>query len=89
MATKKRKRDYAKEYREYHAKPEQIANRSARNSARRTMEKEVGKAALKGKDVDHKKPLSRGGSNDRSNLQVLSVSENRGVKNRGLKKGKK
>ena len=87
MATK-RKRDYAKEYRDYHAKPEQIANRSARNHARRTMEKEVGKAALKGKDVDHKKPLSRGGSNTRSNLQVLSVRENRGTKNVGIKKRK-
>lgn len=87
MATR-RKRDYAKEYRDYHAKPEQIANRSARNQARRTMEKEVGKAALKGKDVDHKKPLSRGGSNARSNLQVLSVRENRGTKNVGIKKRK-
>ena len=84
----RRRRDYAKEYRDYHAKPEQIANRSARNQARRTMEKEVGKTALKGKDVDHKKPLSRGGSNARSNLQVLSVRENRGTKNRGIKKGK-
>lgn len=89
MATKKRKRDYKKEYRDYHAKPEQIANRSARNSARRTMEKEVGKTALKGKDVDHKKPLSRGGSNTRSNLQVLSVRENRGSKNKGIKQRKK
>lgn len=84
----RRRRDYAKEYRDYHAKPEQIANRSARNQARRAMEKEVGKTALKGKDVDHKKPLSRGGSNARSNLQILSVRENRGTKNRGIKKGK-
>ncbi len=39
----------------YHAKPEQIANRAA-ETKRKTMEKEVGKAALKGKDVDHKRP---------------------------------
>lgn len=87
MATK-RVRNYKKEYRDYHGKPEQIANRSARNTARRTVEKEVGKAALKGKDVDHKKPLSKGGSNARSNLQILSVRENRGTKNKGIKKGK-
>lgn len=83
--TTKRKRNYEREYQQYHAKPEQIANRSARNKARRTMEKEVGKTALKGKDVDHKKPLSKGGSNARSNLQVTSVNYNRGVKNRKLK----
>lgn len=31
----KRKRDYKKEYREYHGKPEQIKRRDARNKARR------------------------------------------------------
>lgn len=81
MATA-RKRDYKREYAMYHAKPEQIANRAARNKARKTMEKEVGKAALRGKDVDHKRPLSKGGSNSRSNLQITSINYNRGVKNR-------
>lgn len=84
MATA-RKRNYKREYEQYHAKPEQIANRSARNKARRTVAKEVGKAAIKGKDIDHKKPLSQGGSNDRSNLQITSVNYNRGVKNRRRK----
>lgn len=74
-----RQRNYKKEYK-YHGTPEQIANRSARNKARRMMEKEWGKAALKGKDVDHKKPLSKGGSNSRSNLQVTSVKYNRSKK---------
>ncbi|MCI7480139.1 MAG: HNH endonuclease [[Pasteurella] aerogenes] len=79
MAKKKstRDRDYGKEYRTYHSTPEQIANRSKRNKARREMEKEVGKSALKGKEVDHKKPLSKGGSNNRSNLQVMSKTANR------------
>lgn len=72
-----RNRDYGKEYNRYHGTPEQIANRSARNKARRLMEKEVGKSALKGKEVDHKKPLSKGGSNHRSNLQLLSRKANR------------
>ncbi|MCQ9120970.1 hypothetical protein BKG95_02420 [Rodentibacter pneumotropicus] len=70
-------RDYDKEYKTYHGTPKQIANRAARNKARRTMEKEMGKSALKGKEVDHKKPLSKGGSNSRSNLQVLSKTANR------------
>jgi len=71
-------RDYKAEYAKYHSKPEQIANRSARNQARRAMAKKVGKAALAGKDVGHAKPLDRGGSNAASNLKVQSVQKNRG-----------
>jgi hypothetical protein len=48
-----RKRNYRKEYDEYHAKPEQKKRRADRNSARRKAEKRLGKAALKGKEVDH------------------------------------
>jgi 5-methylcytosine-specific restriction endonuclease McrA len=33
-----------------------------------------------GKDVDHKKPLSKGGGNGRSNLRVVAASKNRSVK---------
>jgi 5-methylcytosine-specific restriction endonuclease McrA len=73
-----RKRDYDKEYREYHGTPEQKENRAARGRARYAMEKEVGKSALAGKDVDHKRPIRNGGSNSRSNLRVASVKENRG-----------
>jgi len=46
-------RDYAKEYREYHSRPEQRRNRSNRNKARRLMIKKHGKAALDGHDIDH------------------------------------
>ena len=73
MATK---RNYKREYELYHSKPEQRANRSKRVLARRAMEKELGKDALRGKDVDHIKPLSKGGSNRRSNLRVTSISKN-------------
>lgn len=62
----------------YNAKPENIAKRVKNNQARATMEKQVGKAALKGKDVDHVKPLRSGGSNAKSNLRVISKSRNRG-----------
>lgn len=74
-------RDYAKEYREYHAKPEQKKNRAKRNAARRTMEKAGRVTKGDGKDVDHKKPISRGGGNSKSNLRVQSRSVNRARKN--------
>lgn len=75
-----KQRNYKREYAMYHGTPEQRRNRSERNKARRLMTKELGAAALAGKDVDHKTPLSKGGSNRRSNLQVTSVHYNRSKK---------
>ena len=68
-----KKRNYRKEYDEYHAKPEQKKNRAARNAARR----ESGLQKGDGKEVDHKKPLSKGGSNAKSNRRVVSRHANR------------
>jgi hypothetical protein len=70
-------RDYKDEYAKYQGKPEQISNRAKRNTARAEATKTHGKAALKGKDVDHKQPLSKGGSNGKSNTRVVSVKTNR------------
>jgi len=71
-------RDYEKEYRTYHAKPEQKKNRAQRNAARRELIKAGQVHKGDGKDVDHKKPIRSGGSNARSNLRVTSASKNRG-----------
>jgi 5-methylcytosine-specific restriction endonuclease McrA len=73
-------RNYAKEYANYHSKPEQKINRAKRNAARAMMKKELGAAAIRGKDIDHKKPLKSGGTNARSNLRVMSKSQNRAKK---------
>lgn len=62
----------------YNARPENVKKRSQRNQARAIVRKEIGSAALKGKDVDHKTPVRSGGSNVRSNLRVKSRHENRG-----------
>lgn len=62
----------------YQAKPEQRKNRAKRNSARSRMMKEGKVKKGDGKDVGHKKPLSKGGSNSRSNIAVQSASKNRG-----------
>lgn len=70
-------RNYKKEYENYQGTPEQIRKRSLRNQARREMEERGLVRKGDGKDVDHRKPLDKGGSNDFSNLRVLSKSKNR------------
>ena len=72
-----RKRNYRKEYDTYHGKPEQRKNRAKRNAARRKMEKAGRVRKGDGKEVDHKKPLSKGGSNSPRNLRVTSRRANR------------
>ena len=52
-----KKRDYKKEYREYHGKPEQIKKRAMRNKARKMMGLKKGDP----REVDHVKPLAKGG----------------------------
>ncbi len=69
-------RDYKKEYKE--RTPEQKKNRTVRAEARKKMEKKYGKAALKGKDVDHKKGIK--GGNGAGNLRITSVKFNRSRK---------
>lgn len=71
-----KKRDYKKEYREYHGKPEQIKRRAGRVKARRKMIA-AGKARKgDGKDVHHKDGNPR--NNSKSNLSVTSRKANRG-----------
>ena len=71
------KRDYKKEVQRYTSKPSVVKKRTEQNAARRAMEK-AGKAHKgDGKDVDHKKPISKGGTNDKSNLRVVPASDNR------------
>lgn len=72
-----KKRDYKKEYKEYHSTPSQKKNRAKRNGARAIMMKEGKVKKGDGKEVDHKKPLSKGGSNKRRNWKILSRTANR------------
>jgi 5-methylcytosine-specific restriction endonuclease McrA len=74
------RRNYRKEYDNYHSKPEQKKNRAKRNAARSEMEREGKVKKGDGKDVGHKKPLAKGGSNKRSNLKVASKAKNRSFK---------
>lgn len=77
MAQPSSKRDYAQEYKDFHGKPKQVANRAERVKARRMMEKEGLAKKGDGKDVDHIKPLKSGGTTTRSNLRMASVAKNR------------
>ena len=73
-----KKRNYKKEYREYHSKPQQKKNRAERNKARKIMGLKVGDP----REVDHKKPLSKGGNNSKKNLRVVSRKTNRKKENK-------
>jgi hypothetical protein len=73
-------RDYRREYDNYQGKPEQLKNRAKRNAARAKMIKAGRVQKGDGKDVDHKQPLSKGGSTSTSNLKVTSVHANRSYK---------
>lgn len=71
------KRDYKKENRLYNSKPSEIRKRVLRNKARAEMERLGLVRKGDGKDVDHKRPLSKGGSGARSNLRVRDANANR------------
>lgn len=73
-------RNYKKEYEEYQGTTEQKKNRAQRNKARREMEREGKVHKGDGKDVDHKTPLSKGGTTIKSNLRVKTASANRSYK---------
>jgi len=56
-------------------KPSRVKERSKRNAARALMMEEG--EVKPGHDIDHKRPLSKGGTNDRNNLRSVPASKNR------------
>jgi 5-methylcytosine-specific restriction endonuclease McrA len=73
-------RDYAREA-PYLKKT--VDDRVARNKARREAIKEGKVKVGDSKEIDHKVPLSKGGSNAKSNTRVVSRTENRKKYNKG------
>ena len=69
-----KKRNYRREYDQYHGKPKQIKERSARNAARRIMKHKYGAKNIKGLHVDHKNHNPR--DNSRKNLRLRNASRN-------------
>lgn len=81
-------RNFRQEYDRYQGTALQKRRRAKRNAARAALEKEGKVKKGDGKDVDHKRALSKGGSNSRSNLAAISQSSNRSFKrnkNGGMK----
>ena len=61
----------------YNARPEEKKKRAMRNAARREYEEKNGDLPAD-VDVDHKKRLKHGGTNDTKNLRAVSQKKNRG-----------
>jgi len=74
MTYTKSPRPYKHEY-EMQQKRGELPDRMERQKARREMDKKG--VNRKGKDIDHIKPLSKGGTNAPSNLRLESPSNNR------------
>jgi len=72
------KRNYKKELNWEHTKKKnRVKDRAQRNSARAAVKQKVGAAAIKGKDVGHKKAVSKGGKNGLANLFLQDPGANR------------
>ncbi len=64
------------------ATPARRRARSLGVMARRKMKKKYGAKAIAGKDIDHKKPITKGGTNAMSNLRIMSRRKNRARKSK-------
>lgn len=73
-------RNYKQEYANYDGTEEVKKKRAQRNKARRMLEAKGVVHKGDGKDVDHKKPLSKGGTTVMSNLKAKPASSNRSFK---------
>ena len=73
-------RNYKQEYANYDGTEAVKKKRAQRNKARRMLEATGAVHKGDGKDVDHKKPLSKGGTTVISNLRAKPAAANRSFK---------
>jgi len=73
-------RNYKQEYANYDGTEPVKKKRAQRNKARRMLEATGAVKKGDGKDVDHKKPLSKGGATVMNNLKAKPAAANRSFK---------
>ena len=71
------KRNYKKENELYNSRPEQRKARSERTVARNQANADGRTSKGDGTNLDHRVPLSKGGSSAKSNLRVVSEGRNK------------
>lgn len=75
---RKKKRNYRREYKLYHGKPEQIRRRAQRNKSRRAAVRAGLVRKGDGKDVHHRDNNPHNQS--RSNIEIMDRRKNRSIK---------
>ena len=70
-------RPYKREYENYDGTEAVKKKRAQRNKARRMLEREGVVKKGDGKDVNHKKPLSKGGKTTKANIEAVPAKTNR------------
>ena len=76
------KPNYKKLYKKYHSSRKAKTERNMRNQARRRMKRAGRVRKGDGLEVDHKVPISKGGSNKPANLRIVSRKTNRTKKDK-------
>lgn len=73
------KRDYDREYELQKKRGESGTGSDSGNAQRKRLRRKALKLGMvkKGQDLDHKRPLSKGGSNTLKNARATTASENR------------
>ena len=72
-----KKKDYKKIYKKYHSSRKAKTERNMRNQARRRAKRKGLVRKGDGMEIDHIRPISKGGSNKPKNLRVVKRSTNR------------